>query len=66
MKYNRSVTQTPTGKWHIVGSDIPQEYSGVFETKQEADKALLAINLKSEVEKYVPKEFADNHIVICV
>jgi hypothetical protein len=66
MKYNKTVTQTPTGKWHIVGSDIPTEYSGVFDTEEQAKKALIAINLKVEVEKYVPKEFADNHIVICI
>ena len=67
MKYNRSVTETPSGKWHIVGSQIPVEYSGVYETKAEADKALVAVELQAKMQEMgVPKQFIDDKIIICV
>jgi hypothetical protein len=66
MKYTNSVANLPTGKWHIVGSGVLTEYAGVYETKAEADKALIAMNIKKQVTEkaQVSQDWAKDHLMI--
>lgn len=37
MTYAKTVVKTPTGKFIIVGSGIPVEFSGTYDTKEHAE-----------------------------
>ena len=50
MKYARTVIKTPTGKWYIVGSAIPEYASGVFDTEHDAKLALLKVLFNENLE----------------
>jgi hypothetical protein len=44
-RYQRSVMKCPTGRYMIVGSDIPLECAGTFTTEDEATVALAKCDL---------------------
>jgi len=52
-QFKRSVHQVPAGKWEIAGSNIPEEYAGLYETEAEAQTALDKITKENSIPSYL-------------
>ena len=61
MKYRQTIIETPTGKYTIVGADVDIEIAGVFDTKREAEIALVLNQVWRKFDNETD-EFAKNKI----